>query len=305
LQQGKEYRIDGGTEIKSLKFTLPHFDPLQSNVSLKKDSRIKSEVVIAKAEAKQKARVQETAREANLDAKDRSSKFTYRWKITTAPSGIQIFHPYFDPYTPMTLNWTLASDGGEGNLKVEPFQIHYLNRTAKVDHFFYQLAPGMKTAHYEGRLEIPKTEYTIYIDVLEVGGKAKLAMESNPPLSEDDIVSVLLFNQTTAELTPDESSSVANTQSAITNRALGLFSIWALSSTPIEAVNYNPASRVYSARVKLANGLTATFGTDWETSQEVALRKRLGRNFVLSTIFETDKDNTESKKALIEWFRRF
>ncbi|MBS1958275.1 MAG: hypothetical protein JST80_02265 [Bdellovibrionales bacterium] len=296
LQQGKEFKIDGGTEIKSFKFTLPNFDPLQSNVSLKRDSRIQSEVAIAKAQIK---------KEVKANPPPSKTKVSYRWKISTIPSGIRIFHPFFDPYAPMTFNWMLASDGNEGKLTIEPFDIQYLNRTAKVHNFFYQLTPGEKNAHFEGRLVIPKTEYTIFLDVVELGGKAKLTLESSPPLSEDDIVSVLLFNQTTAELTPDESSSVANTQSAITNRALGLFSIWALSSTPIEAVNYNPASRVYSARVKLANGLTATFGTDWETSQEVALRKRLGSNFVLSTIFETDKNNTESKKALIEWFKRF
>ena len=92
----------------------------------------------------------------------------------------------------------------------------------------------------------------------------------------------------------------------MTNRALGILSIFALSSTPVEAVNFNPASRVYSARVKLASGLTATVGTDWEKAQEVALRKRLGNSFVLSTIFQTDPDtNSETTKTLLEWFRRF
>jgi hypothetical protein len=58
--------------------------------------------------------------------------------------------------------------------------------------------------------------------------------------------------------------------------------------------------------VKLANGLTATVGTDWDKTQEVALRKRLGKNFVLSTILQSDPEtNSETRKTLIEWFKRF
>ena len=131
-------------------------------------------------------------------------------------------------------------------------------------------------------------------------------MSSDPPLAESDIISVLLFNQTASELDSSDTSSVASTQSAVANRALGIFTILTLSSTPIEAVNFNPATGIYSARVKLGNGLTATVGTDWDKSQEVALRKRLGRNFVLSTVFQTDQaTNEQSTKTLIEWFKRY
>jgi hypothetical protein len=38
----------------------------------------------------------------------------------------------------------------------------------------------------------------------------------------------------------------------------------------------------------------------------VALRKRLGKNFVLSTVLQADSETTDdARKTLIEWFRRF
>ena len=204
------------------------------------------------------------------------------------------------------MTWDLAGAKTSGELKLNPFEIEYLNRKAKVENLRYYLDPGTNNFKYSGRLTVHKTEFVIHIDILDIDGSPKITMLSEPPLADSDIISVLLFNQTTAELTPDETSSVSNTQAAVENRALGLFSIWALSSTPIEAVSYDPGTHVYSARVKLSNGLTATVGTDWENNQQVALRKRLGKNFVLTTSFQNDhEDNTNTTTTLVEWFRRF
>ncbi len=247
--------------------------------------------------------------EAAGEEKESESSIDLEWKVSTHPSGIKIYHPVLKPYAPLEVNWTIGNEA-QGSIALNPFEIEYLNRTAKVDKMrFYQNA-GDPKFHYEGKLSVQKTEYTIFIEIIQDGDKPRVVLTSDPPLEDSDIVSVLLFNQTAAELDSDQTNSVASTQSAVTNRALGLFSVLALSSTPVEAVNFNPTTGVYSARVKLANGLTATVGTDWDKTQEVALRKRLGKNFVLSAILETDIDpitnsSTETRETLIEWFRRF
>ncbi len=297
------FKLNGESDVKAIRFTLPKFELLENQVTIVRDSRIisnKKTPTTPTPTEEQEARIKEKKDET----------FSYSWKINSNKDALRVFYPVLVPSAPIQVSWLLSSEHSEGELKLLPFEIHYMNREAKVDSFRFWQKPEAKTSHYHGKLIIPKTEYTISIEVLDEYDKPKVILQSDPPLSEDDIVSVLLFNQTSEELTPDESSSVANTQAAVENRALGLFSIWALSSTPIEAVAYNPSTHVYSARVKLANGLTATIGTNWENSQEVALRKRLGRNFVLSTIVETDKDaftgeTTETTKALIEWLRRF
>lgn len=292
----KKIRLDGKSRIELIRFTLPDIDILTPQAALTADSRI---ISLKKFEKEQKEKFEEPVNTSE-------SMFELNWKVTTADSGIQINYPILQPYAPVQVEWTMDAKGSYGELKLLPFKIEFYNRKARVNHLRYYLNPGDKIFHYDGKLTIPKTDYTLFISIYDQSGKPKVEFSSEPPLAESDIISVLLFNQTTAELTPDESGSVANTQAAVANRALGLFSIWALSSTPIEAVNFNPSTKVYSARVRLANGLTASIGTNWENTQEVALRKRLGRNFVLSTSVQTDKEtNTESKKTLLEWFKRF
>ena len=295
----KNIKITGETKLESIHLTLPHIDPLVQEPALQMDSRIKStkieKIIVRKKMAKEKSH------EEHPD-----SSFELNWKVNSNPGAIALSYTLFKPAAPLQMSWNITSDKMTGEIKVLPFDIEYLHRTAHVEYLNYSLREGNPPYHYQGRLVIQKTDYTIYIDVLDNDGKPSIQLTSEPPLDQNDIISVLLFNQTSAEISPDEDSSVANTQSAVENRALGLFSIWALSSTPVEAVNYNASTHVYSARVRLANGLTASVGTDWEKTQEVALRKRLGKNWVLSTVLEQDPTTSEETgKTLLEWFRRF
>jgi hypothetical protein len=299
----KKIKVEGESKVNLIRFTLPDLDVLTPQPMLSTDSRI---VSIKKIEKQ----IKEEKIESGEEEAPADSTVQVTWKVTTASNGIQVNYPVFHPYAPAEVVWNVstgnANASSSGEIKLLPFGVEYLNRKARLKSLRYYLEPGEKIFHYDGELIVPKTDYTIFIHVFDQTGKPKVEFTSEPPLDQADIISVLLFNQTTSELTPDESGSVANTQAAVTNRALGLFSIWALSSTPIEAVNFNPSTKVYSARVRLANGLTASIGTDWENTQEVALRKRLGRNWVLSTSVQTDKEtNTESKKTLLEWFKRF
>lgn len=288
--------INGGTHLKLVKVTLPDLELFEPVPVIKYDNRIVSHSDRVKARREQQEERQPRRGE---------SRNTFSWKMTSDPGAVQIYHDILKPYAPIDVNWQVG-EHPSGEISLKPFHIEVLKRRAKVVRMRFYQDPKDGGFNYEGRLIVKKTEYTIFIDVLQAGLKPKIQLTSSPPLAESDIISVLLFNQTAAQLDSDESSSVGSTQSAIANRALGLFSIMALSSTPVEAVNYNAGTGVYSARVKLADGLTASVGTDWERTQEVALRKRIGRNFVLSTILQTDSGDTgDTRKTLIEWFRRF
>jgi hypothetical protein len=292
----KKLKVSGETKVDSIRITLPDLKVLEPTPLVKNDPRLIS------PHQEKKAAEALARKESGVPA---SFPIDLEWKLSTAPEGIRIYHPILRPYAPIEATWNI-SENSSGSVELKPFEIEYLNRIAKVEALRFYQRPGDSKFHYEGKLAIVKTDYTIFINIVQDGEKPKIVMSSDPPLDQGDIISVLLFNQTSAQLDTDQTSSVASTQSAITSRALGLFSILALSSTPVEAVNFNPATGIYSARVKLANGLTATVGTDWDKSQEVALRKRLGKNFVLSTILQSDPvTNSETRKTLIEWFRRF
>jgi hypothetical protein len=288
--------INGGTHLKLVKMTLPDLELFEPVPIIKYDNRIVNHDARVKARREQQEERQ---------AKKGESRNTFNWKMTSDSGAVQIYHDILKPYAPIDVNWQVGTNPS-GEVSLQPFIIEVLKRQAKVTKMRFYQNPGDGTFNYEGRLVVKKTEYTIFIDVKQVASKPVIQLTSSPPLAESDIVSVLLFNQTAAQLDSDQSSSVGSTQSAIANRALGLFSIMALSSTPVEAVNYNAGTGVYSARVKLADGLTASVGTDWDHTQEVALRKRIGGNFVLSTILQTSSDDTgDTRKTLIEWFRRF
>jgi hypothetical protein len=296
----KKLKIIGESTIEDVRFTMPDIKVLEPAPLIKNDPRLVTTQAQIKAVTKT---------HAAGEAKNTASSIDLEWKITTHPSGIKIYHPVLKPYAPIEVNWTIG-DPAHGSISLNPFEIEYLNRIAKVDKLRFFENAGDPKFHYEGKISVQKTEYLIFVEIIQDGDSPKVILSSEPPLGDSDIISVLLFNQTAAELDPDQTNSVASTQSAVANRALGLFSVLALSSTPVEAVNFNPTTGVYSARVKLANGLTATVGTDWEKTQEVALRKRLGKNFVLTAILETDIDpitnsSTETRETLIEWFRRF
>ena len=283
--------IDGESVLKNIRLTLPNFDPLAAQPAFTEDSRIKK-----------------NAKEQTKSPPPHSSSeglVHFNWKIRTENTPIQLHQMLFHPYAPIEMMWEIGGTD-ESKITLKPFEIEYLKRKARVENLQLSMKPNDSQLRYHGSLVVPKTDYTIRVTILQEDTGPKITLSSEPPLSDGDIISVLLFNQTSAELTPDETGSVSNTQAAIENRALGLLSIWALSSTPIEAVSYDPGTKVYAARVKLANGLTATIGTNWENSQQVTLRKRLGKNFVLSTQFLNDhEDNTNTAMTLIEWFKRF
>jgi hypothetical protein len=293
----EQIKIVGESLIKDFKFTMPDLKILQPAPLVKNDPRL------IKTGSPKKLIVKKVVPKPNPDSE--KSRLDMEWKISTAPSGIRIFYPVLKPYAPIEVTWNIGRTK-QGSIDFQPFSIEYLNHGAKITHLrFYQNANDTRF-HYEGKLVVERTDYTIFVDVIQDEDAPKVVLTSDPPLDQSDIISVLLFNQTATELDSDETNSVASTQSAVTSRALGLFSILTLSSTPVEAVNFNPSTGIYSARVKLANGLTATVGTDWDHNQEVALRKRLGKNFVLSTILLNDPDtNTQTREALIEWFKRF
>ena len=281
-------KVSGETKIELIRITLPDLKVLEPTPLEKTDLPI-----ISPHQAKMET---SSAKDAPID---------FSWQLSTHTDGVKIYHPIFNPYAPIEANWNFGTQN-EGSIELKPFEIKYLNRVAQVKALRIYQKLGNSKFYYDGKIVIVKTDYTIFVNIIQEGERPKIALQSDPPLGQGDIISVLLFNQTSAQLDADQTSSVASTQSAVTNRALGLFSILALSSTPVEAVNFNPATGIYSARIKLANGLTATVGTDWDKNQEVALRKRLGKNFVLSTILQSDPEtNSETRKTLIEWFKRF
>src|SRR5690606_14163305 len=150
---------------------------------------------------------------------------------TVKPGAIKLYHEYFKPYLPITLKMDSQNSGGDF-IRVEPFDIVYLRRRLSVKHLNLNLSQAEKEIlPIDLRLQVNQTQYTVFIDVKGNLKDPQIILSTDPYLPENDIISVLLYDQTTSELGAGDAETSAGVQSAIANRALGLFGLWAFAAT--------------------------------------------------------------------------
>jgi hypothetical protein len=103
----------------------------------------------------------------------------------------------------------------------------------------------------------------------------------------------------------DKASSVSSMNAAMADRAMALTAFFALGSTPIQSIAYNPETKMFSARVRL--GKRTSFGVGASSTEKTAgIRTRLGKGFSISTgVDKSDDDDTTAGSAMIEWSKRF
>ncbi|MES2965124.1 MAG: translocation/assembly module TamB domain-containing protein [Bdellovibrionota bacterium] len=158
-----------------------------------------------------------------------------------------------------------------------------------------------------GRVSVSYLEYTIQMMVMGAMREPQVRFFSDPPLDDDQIVSVLLFGRPAHELGEDEKASVASLNAAFTNAALSVSSLYLLASTPVESVGYDPEKQRVTARVGLGGGASLELGGGGaQQGSGVGIRKRLSSDFIFRSDVETL--GTTGKKtisALIEWVKKF
>ena len=157
---------------------------------------------------------------------------------------------------------------------------------------------GQVTVHY--------LDYDIVMLVLGDTADPQVRFASDPPLEDDQILSVLLFGRPLSDLEEDQASSVRNLKSAFADAALGISSLYLLASTPIESVGYDPEKGIVSARVGLGGGASLELGGGSGGSSTVGFNKRLSRGFVFrSEVERLGTTGEQTVLALIEWVKRF
>lgn len=290
------------TKLNEISLQAPDLTPLVPMPAVVGDSRI----VEKSAVPSPSLAVSETAAPGGQLAVEEPSIFTYEVGISTPVKPIRILHRIFAPAAAFRMSGKVSSESGtEFDFKFDPMKVVYLKREATLEKLIVKMNPENAGVGLDGRVSIQKADYTLYADLGEVGGKTAIALSSDPPLPEEDILSLILFNQLASDLDSSGSSSVQDTRTAISKRAVGFFSFWVLSSTPVESVAYDPTTHVYSARVKLPGGFTATVGSDWENAQAIGLRKRLGGKWVVTAGSVKDSKGVTTQESMIEWYNRY
>ena len=203
-----------------------------------------------------------------------------------------------------------------GSLSVSSFPLELFRREASLDHFTVQLKDPSEESTVDGSFKVVYTDYTIFVTVTSTLGKPRIDLRSSPPLAQDQLIATLLFGHPLDELDPDQSSSVGNTQAAIGDGAVGLASMYALASTPVESVNYDSRSGLLTAKVRLGEGTSLNIGTNQSQLSQVGIRKRLGKHWSIETDvtqgttnaldpLNADTSTATRGSAMLQWSSRY
>ncbi|NCN26025.1 hypothetical protein GW915_00470 [bacterium] len=280
-----DMKLDLDLVLEKLYIQLPGIDPIRGIPPLTQDSRI----------AKRK--------ESKADS-NRPDLVTKIHVQTANPDSIRIFHPFIEPYAAFSLD--LDSEGSSSpptlDLKKAPldFKMNYLRRTLEMTKLeLVQRPPKQKELFLEGQLLYQATDYKIFIDFSGPADRPSVVLTSEPPLDRKDIISVLLYNRVSSEISSFEGESVGGTEAALTDRAVGLLGLWAFASTPIESVAYDSSTKTYSAQIKLPEGFRFSVGTDWESVQNLELRRHLGGLWMVRTIYHPQAQDNQGRGEIL------
>lgn len=289
LSNLKEIFFDVKTKVDQLRLELPPLNPLGGRPRITPDTRI--------------------LREPEEEKKSGGMKVRFHFQVASSqPGSIQLMADYFRPYIPVTLRLGVQSDRERrGELRLEPFDIVYLKRKVRVEKMKLDLDQIEEDViPVEGRLKIKQTNYTIYIEIEGHALKPQITLRSEPDLSQNEIISVLLYDRTTDQLVSGDAETAGGVQAALADRAIGLFGLWAFASTPIRSFSYNPVTKVYTATLALGDGLTAGIGTTWESAAQLELRKRLSRKWILTASWSTlNPEEGQQTRLVLQWENRF
>lgn len=193
----------------------------------------------------------------------------------------------------------------QGKVMVKSFPFEFFRKKAtvnKIDLFFH---PDTTAPELSGLISYSNPEVDIRIQLLGNTQRPIVNFESDPQLNQQQILSVLLFDKSLDELNEDEVSSTSNMSRAVSDGALGLFSLLFLSSTPIQSISYDPNSQSYTARMRLDDNTTFSMQSNMTEQRQFTLRRRLGGNWSVRTELSQDDKRADVIQTLLEWLHRF
>lgn len=198
----------------------------------------------------------------------------------------------------------------EGRLQIHRVPLDMLRRDIELEQLSIELAASGRSPALDGRLRVRSGGYLVNVLIDGEFQRPRIRLTSEPPLSEDEIHSVLLFGSPLASLGMEEVSSVGQFKGALVARAVSLASLYFLVATPVQFVSFNPQTGAFGAQVRLPRNLALRLGIEDEEAQQAVLRKRINREFYLETEFRHPKldatdDQGASLSTYLMWFKRY
>jgi hypothetical protein len=197
------------------------------------------------------------------------------------------------------------------DINVRPFPFEVFRRKATLQEFrYWNKKPLPEPGDLSGKVQVEVGEAKVFANLYGHVDKVKVELASDPPVPQDELWALLLFGEPLDSLDMDQQDSSQSTSRAVSRGALGLFSLYALSSTPVERVDYDPTTQNVSVRFKIKEGTSLVVGHSEEEAASLGLRKRIGKGWTLNAKVSEGDDDSEKKDkaqagATLEWSSRY
>lgn len=284
--------LSAAMELKDVQLVLPPLDPL-SIPRLFPDSRIT---------------VEEKPKKKVTKEKQASPPFELALSFKSNPaSPVRLVSSLSEEKIPLVLDLSLTPDSEiKGKVEIKPFSLPLFRRNSRIESLAIRLDPDPKKSEVHGRIKVSYVDYAIFVLIDGLLSHPNVHFMSDPPLSEKQVLAVLLFGRSFDALDSEEMRSVGSAQNALADGAVGLASMYALASTPIESIGYDGTSKTFSAKVKLADNTSMTIGTDLAHIKTLGVRRKLGPHWGINTFLESPFLSAErSITTLLEWNWRY
>lgn len=291
---GGKVKVDAEIDLKKVVFQLPYLE-LKGTPAPVPDKRIKTG---------------DPARDAAVDArhagvaKPAPAPADYDFTVRTSSPVVLLTNLLKSP-VPVSIDIRARPAGASGTVKIESFDMKVLRQNARVDHITLKPGAPGAPAEIDGKLVYKRNAVTVDILILGTTAKPTVVFESDPPMSQNEIVALLLYGKSPDELDADQKSSAGNASAAMTSGAFGLASLFLFASTPVESVSYDAASSSYEVKFKLPGGATLAVGSNLKESKTLGLRKRLARHWEIQTEADSGEGERGAITTFLQWFERY
>lgn len=236
-----------------------------------------------------------------------SAALNYKIDISTSDEApLRILSNISEKPIPIHLN--LKGDGGKflGTIGLDSFSINLFRKKGLVKEFKMALKDPFKRSLVSGEFQVQADEYLVNILMKGTVEHPNMWFESKPPLSEENIIAVLMYGEPFDDLDEGKALSIGNMRAAMANKALALATFFIFASSPIQSVAYDPETNAIAAKIRLGEKTSLTVGSTGEERRGVGIRHRLGKGWFINTTVNEDREEaTTSGSALIEWHKRY
>jgi len=227
----------------------------------------------------------------DLSSSSKRKNIDFSLEISSADRPVvKVRTPWFENLIPMSVEGMIKSEGLESAaIVIKDTPIKFFKRNAKIQHLRISINSG-ETDLVDGTAQVYFGEYTINIRVVGPVDSPNLVLTSDPPLSQTEIYSVLIFGKSIDALSPEENGSVQSMESAVADGIFSFSSLYLLAATPIESVSYLPENSEFRVRFRIAKGTLLKLGGDTKNVKSLGISRSLGNGWFIN--YDIERDDT-------------